>query len=252
MATDATNPLLTATIGEYALPDWERIDAAHYLPAFAHAFAVHRAEIESIATDADAPTFENTLVALERSGELLDRISRTFSTVSSADATADIQRVEEALAPLMSAHHDSVTLDSRLFARVAAVYEQRDALGLDPEERYLVERRHRRMSHAGAALDDAQKERLTALNRELSTLTTTFEKNLLADTNDLAVLFESVDDLRDSRERIMAASRARGSRGNEHDNRDVLRAIVRLRAERAALLGYPSHAAYVTADQTAG
>lgn len=294
MATDAANPLLTATTGEFALPDYARIDPEHYLPAFERAFVEHRAEIEAIATDAAAPTFENTLETIERSGALLDRVSRTFYTVSSADATSEIQAVEEALAPLMSAHQDAVTLDSRLFARVSAVHEQLDDLTLDPEQRYLVQRRFREMSHAGAGLDEAQKSRLTALNQKLSTLTTTFEKNLLADTNELAVQFDSAAELdgltegelsataqaaadrgvpgahlvtlplytghpylasltdRGSRERIMAASRARSSRGNANDNRAVLREIVQARAERAAVLGYESHAAYVTADQTAG
>ncbi|WP_159500008.1 M3 family metallopeptidase [Microbacterium sp. 18062] len=293
--TDADNPLLDGRGSlPYDLPDYRRIRSEHYLPAFERAFAAHRAEIETITTDADAPTFENTLDAIERSGELLDRVSRTFYTVSSADATPEIQEIEETLAPLMSAHHDAVQLDSRLFARVAEVHGQLDALGLEPERRYLVERHFREMSHAGAGLDDEQKARLTDLNRRLSTLTTTFEKNLLADTNDLAVVFDDPSELdgltdgelsataqaahdrgvegghlvtltlftghpylssltnRSSRERILTASRSRASRGDAHDNRAVLREIVRLRAERAALLGYGSHAAYVTADQTAG
>ncbi|MBZ4486200.1 M3 family metallopeptidase [Microbacterium sp. cx-55] len=294
MATDAANPLLTETTGEFGLPDYRRIDPAHYLPAFETAFAAHRAEIEAIATDAAAPTFANTLEAIERSGEVLDRVSRTFYTVSSADATAEIQAVEEELAPLMSAHQDAVTLDARLFARVAAVHAQLDDLPLDAEQRYLVERRFREMTHAGAGLSADEKARLTALNQKLSTLTTTFEKNLLADTNDLAVEFASASELegltagelsaaaqaasdrgltgrylvtlplytghpylasltrRESRARIMTASQSRGRRGNGNDNRDVLRDIVRTRAERAALLGYSSHAAYITSDETAG
>ncbi|KAA9135055.1 M3 family metallopeptidase [Microbacterium caowuchunii] len=294
MATDAANPLLSASTGGSGLPPYAKIRPEHYLPAFDAAFAAHRAEIEAIATDPDAPTFENNLVALERSGELLDRVSRTFYTVSSADATAPIQEIEETLAPLMSAHQDAVQLDARVFARVAAVHEDLDDLELTPEQRYLVQRRFREMTHAGAGLADEEKARLTDLNRRLSTLTTTFEKNLLADTNDLAVVFEDAADLegltpgelsataqaardrgldgrhlvtltlftghpylssltdRRSRERIMTASRSRGSRGNENDNRAVLLEIVRLRAERARLLGYASHAAYVTADETAG
>ena len=200
--------------------------------------------------------------------------------MSSADATPEIQEIEETLAPLMSAHQDSIQLDAQLYWRVKTVHEQLDELDLEPEQRYLVERHYREMSHAGAGLDDAAKETLTALNQRLSTLTTTFEKNLLNDTNDLAVVFDDVAELdgltegelsaaaqaaadrgldgkwvvtltlftghpylssltnRASRKRILDASRARGSRGNEHDNRAVLLEIVRLRAERAALLGY--------------
>ena len=288
------NPLLSPSPLPYRLPDYARIRPEHYLPAFETAFARHREEIEAIATAADPPTFENTVLPLEESGRMLEDVAHAFYTVSSADATAAIQHIDEQLAPLMAAHDDAVRLDARLYARVKDLYDRLDELDLDDEQRYLIARHHREMAHAGAALDQAEKEHLSELNRRLSVLTTTFEKNLLADTNELAVVFDDVAELdgltegeisaaaeaakqrglesayvitlplftghpslssltdRNSRERIMHASRARGSRGGTHDNRPVLREIVRLRAERAALLGYPSHAAYITADQTAG
>lgn len=288
------NPLLSPSPLPFGLPDYAAIRPEHYLPAFEAAFASHRGEIDAITRVRSMPTFANTMVALERSGELLDRVARTFYTVSSADATEEIQEIDERLAPLMSAHHDAIQLDGALYARITHLHESLDDLDLSPEERYLVERRHREMTHAGAALDDAQKARLSDLNQRLSVLTTTFEKNLLADTNDLAVVFEDAAELdglttgelsaaaraaddrglpgryvitltlftghpylssltsRDSRKRLMDASRARGIRGGAHDNRGVLHEIVRLRAERAALLGHTSHAAYVTSDETAG
>lgn len=292
--TDAPNPLLVPPTLPYDLPPYGSIRPEHYLPAFHEGFAAQRAEVDAITAQTDAPTFENTLVALERSGELLGRVSRTFYTVTGADGTPEIQAVEEQLAPLMSAHRDAIQLDAALFARVAAVHAQLDDLDLDAESRYLVQRHHREMALAGAGLDDAQKERLTELNRRLSVLTTTFEKNLLADTNDLAVVFDDAAELdglgdgelsaaaqaatsrgldgryvitltlytghpylssltnRESRRRLLEASRSRAARDTANDNRPVLRDIVRLRAERAALLGYPSHAAAVLADQTAG
>lgn len=292
MALD--NPLLHASPHPYGLPDYPTIHAEHYLPAFERAFADHTAEITAIVGTEEPPSFANTIEALERSGRLLGEISRTFYTVSSADATDAIQQVEQTLAPLMSAHHDSIQLNAALYARVRAVHDQRDDLDLDDEQRYLLERHYREMTHAGAGLDDDAKKRVTALNQRLSTLTTSFEKNLLADTNELAVVFTDAAELdglsdgelsaaaqaaadrglegswvvtltlytghpylssltrRESRRRLLEASRARGSRGGAHDNRETLLEIVRLRAERAALLGYPSHAAYVTADQTAG
>ncbi|MEN0024313.1 MAG: M3 family metallopeptidase, partial [Microbacterium sp.] len=291
--TEATNPLLQPPTLPYGLPDYTRIRPEHYLPAFRAAFEEHRREISRITMVRSMPTFENTIEALERSGELLDRVSHAFYTVSSADATPEIQAVDEQLAPLMAAHHDAVTLDGALYWRVQQVHSQLDDLDLDAEQRYLVERHHREMTHAGAALDDEAKARLTLLNHQLSTLSNTFERNLLNDTNDLAVVFETADELaglgagelsaaarsaaergvdgylvslplftghpylaqlrnRESRRRIMEASRSRGSRGNANDNRPVLVEIARLRAERAALLGYASHAAYVTADETAG
>jgi peptidyl-dipeptidase Dcp len=294
------NPLLTPRTLQgsaprpYGLPDYSLIRPEHYLPAFEHAFVEHKREVDAITRARSMPTFENTMAALEASGELLGQISRTFYTVSSADATPEIQEIEEQLAPLMSAHHDSIQLDSALFWRIKTLHDQLDELELTPEQRYLVQRHFREMSHAGAGLDEDAKERLTALNQRLSTLTTTFEKNLLRDTNDLAVVFDDAAELdglaegelsaaaraaadrgldgkwvvtltlftghpylasltnRDSRKRILEASRARGSRGGENDNRAVLREIVTLRAERAALLGYRTHAAYITSDETAG
>lgn len=288
------NPLLSPSTLPYGLPDYGAIRPEHYLPAFEHAFAIHSTEVSAITKVRSMPTFENTLVPLEESGRLLGDIARTFYTVSSADATPEIQEIEERLAPLMSAHQDSIQLDTELFWRIKTIHEQLDQLDLTPEQRYLVERHHTEMSHAGAGLDDEAKARLTELNQRLSTLTTQFEKNLLADTNDLAVVFDDAAELdglsegelsaaaqaatdrgldgkwvvtltlftghpylssltdRTSRERLLTASRSRGSRGNEHDNRATLLEIVRLRAERAALLGYESHAAYVTSDETAG
>ncbi|UUE19190.1 M3 family metallopeptidase [Microbacterium sp. J1-1] len=292
--TDATNPLLQPSPLPYGLPDYPAIRPEHYLPAFQAGFDEQLREIQRITMVRSMPTFENTVEALERSGELLDRVAHVFYTVSSADATPEIQEIDEQLAPLMAAHQDAITLDGALYWRIRQVYEQRDALDIDAEQRYLVERHHREMTHAGAGLDDEAKTRLTALNQRLSTLTNTFERNLLNDTNDLAVVFDSAAELeglssgelsaatraaadrglegkflitlplftghpalaqlrvRESRRRIMTASLARASRGNANDNRAVLTEIVRLRAERAVLLGYESHAAYVTADETAG
>jgi peptidyl-dipeptidase Dcp len=292
--TDASNPLLQPSALPYGLPDYRAIRPEHYLPAFRTAFDEHLREVSRITMVRSMPTFENTIEALERSGELLDRVSHAFYTVSSADATPAIQAVDEQLAPLMAAHQDAVALDSALYWRVQQVHDQLEHLELDAEQRYLVERHHREMTHAGAGLDDEAKARLTLLNQQLSTLSNTFERNLLNDTNDLAVVFESAEELdglsagelsaaaraaqerdlhggflialplftghpylaqlrdRESRRRIMAASRERASRDNANDNRPILTEIVRLRAERAHLLGYESHAAYVTADETAG
>lgn len=276
----------------YALPPFGDVRLEHYRPAFEAGMAEQRAEVEAIATDPHAPTVENTLVALERSGQLLTRVSHVFFTLSSADSTPELHDLEAEISPLLAAHRDAITLGSRLYARVQEVLDGAEAAGLTGEALRLVERTHAEMTLAGAGLDDAGKERLTAINQELSTLTTTFERNLLEDTNDSAVHVTSEDELeglddgaksaaaaaaadrgldgwlitlplytghpwlsslanRDLRERIMRASLARGRRGNQYDNREVLLRIVRLRAERAELLGFPNHAAVVTADETA-
>ncbi|MFP1602502.1 M3 family metallopeptidase [Microbacterium sp. 2216-1] len=290
-----TNPLLSPSSLPYGLPDYAAIRPEHYMPAFRQGFDEQLGEIRSLTVVRSMPTFENTIEPLERSGELLDRVAHAFYTVSSADATPEIQAIDEELAPLMAAHHDAILLDEQLYWRVARVHDALDARpDLTAEQRYLVQRHFREMTHAGAALDADAKARLTALNQRLSSLSTAFEKNLLNDTNDLAVVFDDAADLdglsdgelsataraaadrglegsflvtlplftghpylaaltvRESRRRILTASLARGARGNAHDNRAVLAEIVGLRAERATLLGYESHAAYVTADETAG
>ncbi len=277
----------------YALPPFADVQPEHYRPAFDAGMAEQRSEVEAIASNPEPATFENTLVALERTGQLLSRVSFVFFTLTSADSTPELHDIEAEVSPLLAAHRDAITLDSRLYERVRAVRDTAAAEGLTGEDLRLVERTFTEMTLAGAGLDDAGKERLTAINQELSTLTTTFERNLLEDTNDSAVHVTAEAQLaglddgaksaaagaaadrgldgwlitlplytghpwlasltdRGLRERIMRASLARGRRGNEHDNREVLLRIVRLRAERAELLGFPDHASVVTADETAG
>ncbi|MDO3698869.1 M3 family peptidase, partial [Curtobacterium flaccumfaciens] len=179
----------------YALPPFGDVRLEHYRPAFEAGMAEQRAEVEAIATDPHAPTVENTLVALERSGQLLTRVSHVFFTLSSADSTPELHDLEAEVSPLLAAHRDAITLDSRLYARVQEVLNGAEAAGLTGEALRLVERTHAEMTLAGAGLDDAGKERLTAINQELSTLTTTFERNLLEDTNDSALHVTNEDEL---------------------------------------------------------
>ncbi|GHD38967.1 M3 family peptidase [Mycetocola manganoxydans] len=287
------NPFLEPSTLPYQLPPFADIRDDHFLPAFEQGMAEQLAEVDAIARLAEAPTFENTLVALERSGQMLERVASVFFNKTSADSNPTTTELEERIAPLLSAHTDAIRLDPDLYARIRFVHEQRDHLGLDAESRYLLERYYTEFTLAGAGLSDADKDRLREFNSTLSTLTTRFEKNLLADTNELAVLLEDVEDLdglsagetsaaaeaarerglddtyllslvlptgnpalasltrRDVRERVMRASQARGIRGGTFDNRELVLDITRLRAERARLLGFESHAAFVTADQTA-
>lgn len=287
------NPFFAPSPLAYGLPPFADIQDEHYRPAFEHGFAEQLAEIAVITGSTEGATFENTLVALERSGQTLDRVAAVFFNKSSSDSTDFTNDLEEEMAPLLAAHSDSISLDAALYERIKTVYDQRNSLSLDAESRYLVERYYTEFTLAGAALDDAQKAELRDYNQQLSTLTTRFEKNLLADTNELAVVIDdiaeldglgageisasaeaakergldgkflitlvlptghpSLDSLTDpaTRERIMTASKSRGSHGGEHDNRELVLQITRLRAERARLLGFANHAAYVTADETA-
>ena len=289
-----TNPFLVESTLPFQLPPFAEIRDEHYLPAFLAGFEEQLREVGSITRRRDMPTVENTLVPLERSGRILNRVATVFFNKSSADTTDVIDDLEAELAPMLSAHSDAIRLDAQLYWRIKTLYDRLDALELDAETRYLVERYYMEFTIAGAALDEEAKVTLRDLNSRLSTLTTRFEKNLLADTNELAVVFDSAEELdgldagelastaeaarergldgkylvtlvlftghpylsaltnRSSRERIMAASRARGIRGGENDNRALVLEISALRAERAALLGFESHAAWVTADETAG
>ena len=290
---EPTNPFLAPSALPYQLPPFADIRDEHYRPAFMRGFEEHLAEILVIAGNQAAPTFENTIVAMERSGRTLDRVSAVFFNQSSSDSTDFTNDLEAEIAPLIAAHEDAVRLNGTLYARIRAVHDSRHDAGLDDESIYLVERVFTEFTLAGAGLADSDKETLREYNQKLSTLTTRFEKNLLADTNDLAVVFEDAAELdglsdgqisaaaeaakergldgkylvtlvlptghpylssltnRAVRQRIMEASRSRGGRGGEHDNRQLVLDITRLRAERAALLGFPNHAAYVTADETA-
>jgi peptidyl-dipeptidase Dcp len=288
-----TNPFFAPFPAPYGLPPFAEITDDHYRPAFVDGMAEHLREVAAVTANPDAPTIENTLIPLERAGQTLDRVATVFFNKSSADSTDFTNALEEEIAPLLAAHSDAIRLDSTLFARIATLHEQRNDLGLDPETIYLVERYFTEFRQAGAGLDDEKKEALKSYNLRLSTLTTRFEKNLLADTNDLAVVVDDVAELdglgsgeisaaaqaaeerglggkylitpvlptghpflssltnRALRERIMTASRSRGIRGGDNDNRDLVLEITRLRAERAELLGFASHAAFVTSDETA-
>lgn len=291
-----TNPFFTPSTLPYGLPPFADIRDEHYLPAFEKGFEEHLAEISNITRRRDMPSFENTFIPLEQAGQTLERVANVFFNKSSSDSNDATNDLEEKIAPLLAAHSDAIKLDAQLYWRIKTVHEQLDSLtenGLDAESRYLVERYFAEFTIAGAALDDDKKELLRDYNKQLSTLTTRFEKNLLADTNDLAVVIDTVAELdgleageisaaseaakergldgkylitlvlptghpylssltnRATRERIMAASRARGIRGGDYDNTELVREISRLRAERAQLLGFASHAAWVTADETA-
>ena len=294
-----TNPFFAKSTLPYQLPPFADIADEHYEEAFEKGMEEQLAEISAITRKRDFPMFDNTFPALESSGQTLRRVAHVFFNKSSADSTDFTNELEERIAPKLAAHQDAILLDAFLYGRVKTVYETLGAAEaeaettLTPEDRYLVERWYLEMTLAGAGLDEGEKDRLKELNQQLATLTTRFEKNLLADTNDLAVHLDDVADLDglepgeisaarqaaadrgldgylvtlvlptghpflaeltkpDVRAKVMAASRARGSRGGAHDNTAVLLEIVRLRAERAELLGFENHAAYVTKDETAG
>jgi peptidyl-dipeptidase Dcp len=290
----AQNPFFAPSPLPYGLPPFDRIRDEHYLPAFEKGMAEQLVEIDAIATQAEPATFENTVVAMERSGQLLTRASRVFGNLNSAHTNEQMQEIQKVVAPQLAAHSDAIFLNGPLFARVEVLHRDRESLGLDAEAQRLLERYYIDFVRAGARLSDDDQEKLRAMNQELASLSSTFARNVLQESVNSAVLVDSAEELdgfsdseiraaasaaearghegkylialqnttgqpplrlltnRALRQRIHEASVNRGARDNEHDNRPVLARMAALRAERAALLGYASHAAFVHENETAG
>jgi len=292
-ALPASNPFANESTLPFKYPPFDKITNEHYAPAFAEGMRQEAAQIEAIANNKRAPTFENTIVAMERSGRLLDRVSSVFGNLSGANTNEALQAIARDLAPKLSAHGDAIRLNAKLYQRIKSLYDKRATLGLDAESAYLLERYHTDFVRAGARLSGADKEKLKAYNSRIATLQTTFSQNVLKEANAAALVVDTRAELdgmsgaaidaaaaaakargldgkfvipvsnttgqaplavltnRAVRQRLLAASMGRGSRGGEFDNRDVIVKLATARAERAALLGYPSHAAYALEDQTA-
>ena len=208
------NPLLTPSPLPYGFPDFAAIREEHFAEAFDVAMAEQRAEIAAITAQPGSPTFDDTVVALERSGATLRRVSAVFFVLVGSLSTPGIRTAEARVAPLLAAHRDAITLDAALFARLDGLYGTRNELGLDPESLRLLERHHRDAVRAGARLDATAQERLRALNAELSALSTEFGARLLADTNAAALVVDDVTQLDGlAPDAVAAAARAAENRG---------------------------------------
>jgi peptidyl-dipeptidase Dcp len=190
-----TNPFFETSTLPFGLPPFADIADDDYRPAFDRGLEEHLAEITAVADDSDPATFENTMILLERGGQLLERVSHVFFNKSSADSNDFTNALEEEMAPLLAAHSDAIRLNPRLYDRIKSLYERRSALGLDAESVYLIERYYDEFTIAGAGLSDDDKTTLRDYNQKLASLGTKFEKNLLADTNELAVVVEDVAEL---------------------------------------------------------
>jgi len=287
------NPFYTESSLYMKYPEFDKIKNKHYTPAFEKGMADHMAEMETIANHNVNPTFNNTIMAMETSGALLDRVSTVFFSLTSANTNVEMENIRSEMAPKLSAHSDQILLNGKLFHRVKTIYEQRDQLGLDKESKRLVEKYYTDFIRSGANLSSEEKESLKKINGEMAVLQTTFSQNVLKEVNALAVVVDSKDELdglsdvaieaaaneaksrelegkyvltlrntsgqppmasltnRALRERIHKTSLSRGSRGGDFDNRDILANVIKLRAERAQLMGYDNHAAYSLENQTA-
>jgi peptidyl-dipeptidase Dcp len=288
-----SNPFAKPSSLPFQYPPFDKIKDEHFKPAFEAGMREQLREIAAIANNKAAPTFDNTIVAMERTGQLLFRVSTTFSNLQSANTDKQLDDIDREMSPKLAAHHDAIYLNDKLYQRVKAVYDQRDKLHLDAESKYLVERYHRDFVRAGAKLSSADKDKLKAYNSEIASLQSQFAQNTLKEANASALVVDTraeLDGLSDAqieaaaaeakarglagkyvlalanttgqpplaqltnratRERLMAASLARGSRGGQFDNRELVLRLVKLRAEKAALLGYPNFAAYSLEEETA-
>src|SRR5438034_7016981 len=189
------NPLAAESVLPYQYPTFDKIKDEHFIPAIEAGMRKQLKEIDPIANNSEKPTFDNTIVALERTGRLLDRAQRTFSNLNACDTNPTRQKIDKEIAPKLAAHRDEIFLNPKLFARVKALYEQRDKLGFDPESAYLLERYYKDFVRAGANLSDADKEKLKKINAELATLQTQFEQNVLKERNASSVVVEKKNEL---------------------------------------------------------
>jgi peptidyl-dipeptidase Dcp len=213
-ALPSTNPFAAVSTLPFQAPDFSRIHDADYEPAINAGMAKNIAEIDAIASQTAAPTFENTIVAMERSGDLLTRVSKVFFAITSANTNDTLQSIQERVAPKLAAHSDAIYLNDKLFARVKSIYDRRDALGLTPEQKSLVELYNRNFVRAGANLSESDKTKLRALNQEESKLTTDFQNKLLAATKAGALVIDDVKQLEGMSEgQIAAAADAAKQRG---------------------------------------
>ncbi|MGW6500760.1 M3 family metallopeptidase [Nonomuraea angiospora] len=271
----AGNPFFTSSDLPYELPPFADIREEHYLPAFERGMAEQLAEVDAIAGSSEAPTFDNTIAALERSGRILDRTATVFFSVAASNTTDGIMEIEKEISPQLTRHGDAIRLNRALWARIKQVSTE------DPEEAWLLEKYREDFIRAGADLSEPDQDRLRQLNEELSKLSTEFAQTLLKASTESALVVSDPKELdgfdqakiesllkdgkyvlpllnftaqpglaqltdRDVRRRLyeLSVGRAPGNFG-------LAARMAALRAERAALLGFPSHAAYVVADQTA-
>ena len=277
----AGNPFLEDWDTPFGVPPFGAIENGHYMPAFKKGILELRDEVAAIAANAEAPTFGNTVVALEAAGPLLTKVSYTFGNITNTELDDELAGLEAKVNPMLTRESDAITMNPDLWARIEAVYDARESLDLDEQDARLLELTHRRFVRAGAALAPEVKDRVAALNAELSALTTKFAQNLLAATKGFTLELTTEDEVaglsddfkaaiwnedkqawvvglnrssfesfmvqsenRELREKLFDGYRLRATDGDV-DNGPLIVEIAQLRAQRAELLGYDSHAHYI-------
>ena len=281
------NPLVQKFDTPFEVPPFEKIKLEHYLPAIKYAIKEHEKEIDSIVNNAEKATFDNTVEALDFSGSLLYKVNLIFSNLLSANTNDDMRKLAKEIAPIRSNHTDNILLNTKLFARIKEVYEDRDNLDLNTEQSTLLDKTYKKFTRGGANLNDPDKDKLRKINEEISVLSLSFGDNVLAEINKFKMVIDNEEDLaglpedvinaasetakemelegkwvftihkssmipflqysekRDLREKIFKAYISKGDNNDELDNKDIVLKVIKLRYEKARLLGYEDHASYV-------
>ncbi len=286
------NPLLQPFTAPFQTPPYDKIKVEHFLPALQEAMTQGRREIDVLVNNAAKPTFENTIVALERAGEQLSRITPILFHLNGAETTPEIQKTVKEASPLLTEYGNDISLNEKLFARVKSVWDGRAKLKLDAEGTMLLEKTYKGFARNGANLNEADKEKLRSLNKELSQLSISFNEHNLAETNEFALQITDEKDLaglpdfvregakteakkrgkegwvftlqapsygpflqyadnRELRHKLWLAFAKRGFNGDKNDNQTLIANLVKLRHEKATLLGYKTWADYVLEDRMA-
>ncbi|MFT4062407.1 MAG: M3 family metallopeptidase [Edaphocola sp.] len=288
-----SNPLLEPFDTPFESVPFHLIKDEHYQPAIEQAIALARKEIDAIATNTDAPTFENTIEALEAAGHTLNRATEAFFNITSAETNDYLEKVQEAVSPLLAAYGNDITLNENLFARIKAVHDTVDTKQWSKEAQWLLYKTYKSFTRNGALLNESDKEKLRALDQKLSAIKVKFSQNVLAETNSYALHLTDETDIaglpasaaeqakadaqkrnldgwvvtlqypslvpfltyaanREKRKELYLANGTKAYRNNEYNNEAIVKEIVALRNERARLLGFPNHAAFVLEERMAG
>lgn len=287
------NPFFSEYKTPFEVPPFDKIAVEHFIPAFEKGISDHTAEVEAILSSTEEPTFENTVVAMDRSGKLLQKVSSVFSGLSSANTSPELQAIQMEMSPKLSAHNDEISLDPRFFEKIKAVYNNRENFDLTTEEAYILENLYKGLVRQGADLPEEKKNELKAMNQELSVIGVKINQNVLKEINRFQMVIEDQEDLaglpesvengaaeaataaglegkwlfttqkpsmlpfltyahnRELREKLYDGYLMRGDNDNEFDNKELVASMMEVRANRAELLGYPTHAHLVLESRMA-
>ncbi len=285
--SDKNNPFLSEYTTEFEIPPFDQIKTEHYEPAFKKGIEEAQADIQAIVENPDAPTFENTIVALDNSGATLDRVSRVFYSLMEANSTPELAEIDEKVTPMVTQFQDEMMMNDKLFKRVETIYNLRDSLHLDTAQKAVVEKYYKDFVRSGALLNDDDKAKLKEVNLKLADLYTKFNRNLLAANNEFVIFVDSKDRLKGIPEQVVAnaaeEAKARGKEGQwaftlhapsrlpvlqyaadrklredmykgyasqassgDNNNIPVIQEILKVRSQKAALLGFDNYAQYNT------